>query len=218
MKILKKLIIIALLAIIAGSGTLFAATTEISDNMKLAAISQAIHLKKDGSLIKVITFINNIPQFLQLDGKFSDPQNPEYVELERFLKHFDFVINDQVIPVGRSVAITIRKDKPITFSIKVKRGKIESLLALVKTSTQDWFKRVYAKAANLLSFRISYDCKLHDNDNKISIDELVYQHSDMREILKNPSNIMDKIKKYLTWSEWFGIEAKLPDLELNNIT
>lgn len=224
MKVFKKIIITLLLALTAGSGTLFADKIEASSNTKLAAISQALREQRatqvDGSFLKVVFFENNIPQFLQLDEKFTDPKNPEYVELERFLKHFDFMINDQPIPVYESKAITIRKDKPFTFSIKAKRGKLESLLALVKTSTQDWFKSVYSKAANLLSFCIRYDCLLHEDDmhynNRVFLDELVYKHSDMREILKNPSNIMNKIKKYLTWSEWFGVEAKLPDLQSQN--
>ena len=215
MKVFKKIIATLLLVSALGSVDLVAATSEnITGNTKLAAITQAIYeqkvLKKDDSLIKVVYFENNIPQFLQLDAEFS---NQEY--LDRFLTHFDFLINDQSIPVYESKAITIRKDKPITFSIKAKRGKLESLLALVKNSTKDWFKSVYAKAANLLSFCIRYDCVLHEDDihyNRVFMDELVYKHSDMREILKNPSNIMSKIKKYLTWSEWFGVEAKLPDL------
>jgi hypothetical protein len=223
MKVFKQIFITLLFAITAVSGTLFAATLEnISSNTKLAAISKAIRDQKatkdtdTNSLLKVVYFENNIPQFLELDGKFSDPADPEYIELGTFLKHFDFFIDGNPIPVYESRAITIQKGKPVTFSIKAKRGKLESLLALVKTSTQDWFKAVYSKAANLLSFAIRYKCLLHEDDihynNTVFMDELVYKHPDMREICKNPSSLMNKLKKYLTWSEWFGLEAQLPDL------
>ncbi len=209
MKLFKQIIATLLVAGTAGSGTLFANKTQASNNTKLAAISQAIReqraSKRDASdsPIKVVHFENNIPQFLQLDGKFSDPSHPEYIELEKFLKHFDFLIDGNPIPAYESRPIAIQKGRPFTFSIKTKPG----------------FSSPYAMAAILLH-GIKYNCVLHEDDihhnNKIFMDELVYKHPAMREILTNPSSIMSKIKQYLTWSGWFGVEAHLPDLESEN--
>jgi hypothetical protein len=164
------------------------------------------------SMYEAINFANDIPYLLMLEEEFA--KSPE--RLQTFLDHFNFAINDEVIPVYKSKRIMVRKDKPFTFSIIAKRGKLESLLALVKNSAQNWINSACVKALNLLRYRISYDCQLqkhniHD-DNTHLMGELIFEHPDMREIIKNPSNILSRIKNYLTWSEWFGLEAKLPEL------
>lgn len=195
-----------------------AETPYIPKIFKMAMLNDAIREQRlaraENSLIKMVHFKNTIPELLKLSDEFS---NPAY--LDAFLKHFDFMINDQAIPVYESKAVAIRKDRPFTFSIKAKRGKLESLLAMVKNSTQDWFKTTAAKALNYISFGITYACQLNDqhiHNDTICMDELIYEHPDMREIMQDPSNIMNKIKQYLTWSEWLSIEAQLPDLKIHH--
>ena len=215
MKAFKKIIAALTVALTIGSFNLFAEKNETSNNTKLAAISQVIHEQKkpreDGSLLKLLHVKNSVPDLLKLDAEFENPQ-----DLDRFLDHFEFLINGEVIPVYKSKPLIVRTDKPFTISIKAKRGKIESLLALIKSKTQNWLKQVYAKAANLLTVRISFDCPVQEHNiqaGTIEMDELIYQHPVMRNILKNPSEFMNTVKPYLSWSEWFGLEAKLPELE-----
>lgn len=214
MKVFKKIIATLLVAASMGSLNIHAEKPYVPKIFKMAMLNDAIREKKvaraESSLIQMVHFKNTIPELLKLSDEFS---NPAY--LDAFLKHFDFMINDQAIPVYESKAVAIRKDRPFTFSIKAKRGKLESLLAMVKTSTQDWFKTTAAKALNYISFGITYACHLnyqHMHNDIICMDELVYEHPDMREIMQDPS----KIKQYLTWPEWRSVEAQLPDLKIHH--
>lgn len=218
MKVYKSIISVIFWAILVNSCGTTPATENPSTTSRMAAKAEFLkdhHRNERFSMYETVNFSNDIPYLLMLDEEFA--KNPEH--LKTFLDHFNFAINNEEIPVYKSKQIIVRKDKPFTFSIIAKRGKLESLLALVKTST-NWVNSACVKALNLLRYRISYDCQLqehniHDNNTHL-MGELIYEHPDMREILKNPSNILNRVKKYLTWSEWFGLEAKLPELRYQN--
>ncbi len=214
MKLCKSIMAVILGALVINSCGAFPNPQDSSSLSRMAAKAELLkdQQKNDRfSMYETVNFSNDIPEFLMLDEEFA--QNPE--RLQTFLDHFDFTINNETIPVYKSKKILVRKDKPFTFSIIAKRGKLESLLALAKTST-NWISAAWVKALNLLRYRISYDCQLqkhniHDNNTHL-MGELIYEHPVMRDIIKNPLNILNRVKNYLTWSEWFGLEAKLPEL------
>lgn len=218
MKVNKSIISVIFWAILVNSCGAYAIDNP-STTLRIAAQAELLkdHKKNQRFLLyETVNFSNDIPDFLMLDEEFA--KNPE--RLQTFLDHFAFTINNEEIPVYKSKIVTVRKNKPFTFSIIAKRGKLESLLALVKTSTQNWVNSACVKALNLLTYRITYDCPLqqsniHQNNTHFMAD-LIYDQPFMVEILKNPSNIMSKVKNYLTWPEWFGLEAKLPEIRYHD--
>jgi hypothetical protein len=218
MKVFKKFITISLLAIIAWAGTLFATEIETINSTKVAAISQIMRKQNstrencdEDSPLLLVKFRNGVPSLVALQKGF---ENIEYSK-KLIAEHFDLMINNQIIQVNESKPLAIRTDKHFTVGIKLKRFKLASLLDYIKSSAQS----VYAKVCNLFTLDVEFDCSIHKDliyNGTIEIDELLYLHPVVLEILKNPADILNKIKPYLTWSSWFGFKAKLPELKLNN--
>lgn len=223
MKLFRKIIATLLVALTIGQSNLFA-EKDTANKTKLAAINQILHEQRtpreERNLIKSVYFTNDIREFLQLNDEFG--QDPEL--LQRLLEHFSFTINGFEIKPGETKLIAIRSDKPFKFEMVAKScGKIASLVSLAKKTTQDWVKSTAINLLNLLSFRISYECPLHEHNlhhNNIHyMADLIYEHPDMVRVLNNPDpdNLFKIIKKNgVTWPEWFALSLQLPEINNSN--
>lgn len=188
---------------------------------KIAALTHLMHEQnqaepnsmESNNVIKTIFFYNDIPAFLQLRDDFGS--NPEF--LKRFIDHFSFTINDYEIPPDSVTPVPVRKEG-FKFSIIVKRGKIASLLAFAKASTQDWIKSACTKVMNLFSHHITYDCPLQEHNlhqnNIHRMADLIFEHPDMLALLNDPNNFLTVVKKgYISWLDWSAFNIQLPRME-----
>jgi hypothetical protein len=203
-----------------------------SDSTRMAAVAQLLQrnqnpakMCRENNLIKPITFQNNIPDLLKLQEEFGN--NPD--KLQEFLEGFSFTINGNEIPPYQEKVILVRKDKPFTFGITAKRGKIASSVALVKAlistrmtnlkeSFTDQIKNACTKLLDVVSINIKYDCPLeeHNLDNNVQyMDELLFKQEEFVSVFKqiNFSTLWNWAKKHIDWPDGFSVSFKLPQLK-----
>ena len=177
-------------------------------------------------LFETVTFENDILDLLMLSNKFE--KNPDLPV--KIVENLSFTINGHVILPNEKKVIPIRKYKPFELGITLNRGRLTpfaSLLSRLTTSVTDLkqtftdqIKNAVLKLANLLEFRLTYQCifepkSLHNNVHYMA--ELLAEHKEVKELLENPtyetiSKIVLRTDRLGLSADWFGLRCQLPPL------
>ncbi len=176
-------------------------------------------LKKQHKNPYVFAFFENdtIP-LLKLSPRFEhDPEGAE-----RLANFFEYKINSEDIPLNQEKTVLIHKDKPFNVSLVAARGQITPLVAFIKTqilhikqeSILDKLKFTCCKILDFLSFRITFECPVANEEQSYCFAELLCAHDELSKFLNNPNQTtLVGMVKNISWPDWRDISVHLPELK-----